>query len=98
MPTQVTIQYSSGRGKNGKRWAYIRPDTRCANKSRRVSADKIDETIEKYFPIVNLYLIKNRIFGAKDERDALKEYWRVCEQSEIGKEVPVELFTTDCSR
>ena len=93
MNDQVKISYSYGRGKYGKNYAYIRPAKDCFNRSRRCETHKIDQLIQKHFPVVNYYLIEQRIIGAKNEEFALKEYWRVCAKENIKKIFPVKLLT-----
>lgn len=92
MNNQIQVEYSAGRGKYGRQYAYIRPAGNCHNKSRRVSADQVESTIEKHFPNVNYYLINGLVIGAKDPDFALKEFWRVCERQQVGKAFPVTLY------
>lgn len=86
---QVEIQYSLGKGKNGRQFAFVRPSGNCSNKSRRVAVEKIEQVIKKYFPVVNYYRIDDLKIGAKDEQFAVKEYYRICEKSKINKPVNV---------
>ena len=81
----VKIEYSNGRAKNGRTFAYFRPAGKCSNRSRRVPVEKLASAIDTYFPSVNYYLIDGIIIGAKNEAFALKEYWRVCEKSKVNK-------------
>jgi hypothetical protein len=62
---------------------------KCSNRSRRVSLENIQQAIEKHYQTVNYYLIDGLTIGAKNEDFALKEYWRVCEKSKIGKQQAV---------
>ena len=89
----VKISYSNGRGRSGKRYAYIRPSLKCFNRSRRCRVNRIEQTIAKHFPVVNYYQVDGFVIGAKNVRSALGEYWRVCELNKIGDEFPVELIT-----
>ncbi len=81
----LKIEYSNGRGKYGRKFAYVRPAGKCSNRSRRFSIEKLASGIEKHFPSVNYYRIDGWLIGAKNEEFALKEYWRICEQSKINK-------------
>jgi len=49
----------------------------------------VQEAIQRHFPIVHYYDVDGYVIGAKDEKHALKEYWRVCEKNKIGKAFPV---------
>ena len=93
----IEITYSNGRCRNGQQYAFIRPSQKCFNRSRRCRVDKIDSAIKKHFPVVNYYRIDGHVIGAKDERSALGEYWRVCELDKIGMDFPVELITAEAS-
>jgi hypothetical protein len=92
--TDVQITYSEGRGKAGRRYAFIRPLFKCQNKSHRVIADrnKIQEFIEKNFPNVNYYKVDGLVIGAKSEQFAMKEFWRICEKSKIGKIPAIQIL------
>ena len=81
----ITIDYSAGRGKYGRQYAYIRPAGNCHNRSRRVRVDMIGSIIQKHFPEVHYYLVNGITIGAKNEDCALREYWRVCDRELIGK-------------
>lgn len=85
----VEIEYSAGRGKFGRLFAYIRPAGKCSNRSRRVPVEKLAAEIEKHFPFVNYYRVDGLTIGAKSAAFALKEYWRICQKSKINK--PVEI-------
>jgi len=58
-----------------------------------VQARNLDALLEKHFPVVNYYMVNGWRIGAKDEKFALREYWRICEVGQIGKDVPVQLIT-----
>lgn len=94
---KVKIDYSAGRGKNGNRYAYIRPAGKCHNRSRRVSADadRVLDTIERHFPEVKYYKIEGLVIGAKSPEFALREFWRICERKDIGKPFQVAIIETD---
>ena len=85
----ISIVKSSGRGKNGWRYYFIHPSGKCSNKSRRVRADKVKETVARHFSVVKYFSIDGIVIGAKDKEAALKEYWRVCERDKIGKRFEV---------
>jgi len=88
---RISIIYSNGKGRLGRRFAFIRPTGNCRNKSRRCHVHDIQKVVDKYFPVVNYYSIDGLIFGAKDERFALREYWKVCEIQNKGKQFEVKL-------
>ena len=87
----VKIEYSNGRGKHGRQFAYVRPSGKCSNRSRRCAAYKVNEFVAKHFPVVNYYKVDGLVIGAKNEQFALKEYWRICDQNDIGKRFKVTL-------
>lgn len=89
----IEITCSYGRGKSGRKYAYIRPAKKCRNRSRRCSRDKIAACIERHFPVVYYYHVDGFVIGAKDPQSALKEYWRVCEKEKIGKVFEVTLVS-----
>ena len=90
-PSAVKVEISSGRGKYGKQYAYIRPAKPCANRSRRVAAMDVDKWVRIIFPKVNYWNIGGLVIGARDEDHAWTEYWRVCEKEQIRKK-QVEIF------
>jgi len=92
----VNITYSEGRCRGARRYAYIRPAGKCHNRSHRVSCDigKIPAFLEKHFPEVKYYLVDSLVIGAKDEKSALSEFWRVCEKSKIGQAFAVVEINT----
>lgn len=91
----IKIEASRGFGKANKERYYVRPIWECFNRSRSVSGysrKEIEEKIEKlikkwYAPEIILYEINGLLIGSNNESNALKEYWRVCEQKDIGKTV-----------
>ena len=92
MTNDITITYSEGRCKGAQRYAYIRPAEDCHNKSHRVKADiaTVNDFINRNFPVVKYFLVDGHVIGAKDDRAALKEYWRICEVSKIRQEFEVK--------
>jgi hypothetical protein len=104
---EIKIQKSNGRGKNGKLHVYIIPDYYCYNKSRKASGfykddlqDSINFVLRKWYqPELFVYEIEGKTVVSNNEKNALTEYWRVCERSDIGKEFPVKLMTgSHCSQ
>lgn len=91
----VKIQWSRGRGKNGRQYGYIRPAKKCFNKSRRCTCKSVTAIMKKHFPVVNYYEIDGFVIGAKNKDFALKEYWRVCEKSKIKQQFEVKLIIDD---
>lgn len=90
MNDQINIEFSAGRGKRGRAFAYIRPAKQCLNRSRRVDICLIDDTIKKWFsPLVNYYQINGAIIGSNNPKNALKEYYRVCKRENIGQKFEV---------
>lgn len=85
----IKIEYSAGRTKFGRQFAYIRPAGKCSNRSRRVPVEKLEETIKLHFPVVNYYQVDGVPIGAKNEKYAIREYWRICEKSKINNPVEV---------
>lgn len=39
--------------------------------------------------MVIYYEINGKVIGSNSKENALKEYWRICELSEVGKPLPV---------
>lgn len=87
----IKIEYSAGRAKYGRQFAYVRPAGKCSNRSLRVPVEKLAAAIETHFPCVNYYQVDGLMIGAKNEKFALKEYWRICDKSKINKPVEVIL-------
>lgn len=93
----VDVRWSSGSGKAGKLFVYIRPEKECGNRSRRIGGfygaefgARIDKLIKKWFIPIKYYKVNNdRVIGSNSEKNALTEYWRVCEREDIGKIFPV---------
>lgn len=82
---EVSVTISNGRGKYGKQYAYIRPGKPCVNRSRRVEVNEVEKWIRIIFPEVHYWRIGGLVIGARDEDQAWREYWRVCERSQIRK-------------
>lgn len=87
----MEIRRSDGRARNGAQVFYIRPSQDCANKSYRLKAFTLSEyneklaKIEKKIKPEKLFLIDGYRIVASTSQQALKEYWRTCEKSKIGK-------------
>lgn len=84
---KIEVMHSKGYGKNGKMYAYIHPGVRvrCFNRSRRVGgytrdelSEAINRCIEKWFTPLVEYEICGQIIYSNCEKNALKEFWRVC--------------------
>lgn len=88
----LKIERSHGRTKAGISVFYVRPAKTCFNRSRRfVGLTALQEGIKKWFgPEVRYFEVKSRIIGSNNETNALKEYWRVCDKSEIGVAAQVQ--------
>lgn len=93
----VSVCYSRGYGKGGKRYYYIRPKDDCYNQSRKVSGwtgdelfDAIVRCVKKWYEPIQYFMIEGKIIGSNNEENALKEWWRVCEKSQIGIRCAVE--------
>jgi hypothetical protein len=97
--SDVKIERSNGNGKGGKIFYYIRPLQECMNKSRKASGftpaelhEKISNVITKWYsPMVIMYMVNGWVIGSNSKENALKEYWRVCERGDVGKEFEVTL-------
>lgn len=85
----VNIIYSNGNGKGGKMYAFVRPDMKCFNRSRRVQPSRVAEEVKKWFTPMNYYIVDGETIGSNSEENALKEYWRVCDKEKIGKHFQV---------
>jgi hypothetical protein len=83
----VKVILSGGRGKYGQQYAYIRPAKTCHNRSRRVEVQSLEESVAKIFPEVHYWNIGGLTIGARNEDHAWREYWRVCERSQIRKKL-----------
>lgn len=83
----IKITESAGRGKFGKTYFFIHPANGCINRSRRVTQNRIDETINKYYSPLNLYMVDGYRIGANSPENAVKEYRRICNIKNINKKV-----------
>lgn len=81
----VSIRVLDGFSKNGEQYVYIRPSKDCFNRSRRCLRKRENDVIKKWFTPVNYYIIQGKIIGSNSELNALREFWRVCDKSDIGK-------------
>lgn len=95
----IKIEYSRGRAKSGKKHAFVRPDYPCFNKSRKASGfydsdlnENISKILRKWFqPELFVYEIDGHIIVSNSDKNALSEYWNVCERTDIGKNFEVKL-------
>ena len=84
---EIKVTRSNGRGKYGKMAAYIMPDVKCNNRSRKVTAydiqelrEKAQKCIDKYYsPVVCLYEIDGLTIASNNEQNAASEYRRICD-------------------
>ncbi len=90
--SHIKIDHSAGIGKNGKRYVYVRPACQCSNKSRRVEIGSLSTLILRHYPVVNYYIVDGHTIGAKSAKNALLEYWRICEREKVGKDFEVEFL------
>lgn len=71
----------------------IRPAANiCFNKSRIITHcrdSKILETIEQWYYPVRYYIIDGFVFASNSAKNALSEYWMMCEKTKVGYYVPV---------
>ena len=83
----VDIRRSFGQNKTGIPVFFVRPIIACFNRSHRfVGYDKMDKGIDKWFsPEVKTFLIDGHIIASNSEKNALREYHRVCTKDKIGK-------------
>lgn len=80
----VKITYSAGRGKNGKCFAYVRPNFPCLNRSVRVDCDSLDSYMKNIGSMLK-FLVNGAVIGAESKEKALKEYYKVCDKADRGK-------------
>ena len=87
----VSVCFSRGRGRGGRRANFIRPAEDCFNRSRRVTGftdeeldQKIIATVKKWYYPMRYYIVDGHLIGSNDEMNAMKEYWRVCEKDYVG--------------
>lgn len=93
----IKITHSNGLGKGGKMFVFIRPDFDCMNRSRRVGAytseelkEVVAKCIAKYYTPLKQYMVDGHIIGSNNEKNALREYWKVCDKNYVGKRFLVE--------
>jgi len=94
---KILVEDSRGKGKNGKRYAYIRPDYYCGNNSRKASgfttkelADDVARICTKWYsPELFVYEVDGITIVSNNDTNALTEYWRVCQREKIGFIFPV---------
>lgn len=91
----MKIEKSIGRTKSGAQVYYLRPDGECINRSYRITCIDEDEykakvsKIEKKIKPEIQWLIDGYKVIANNSNQALREYWRVCDKSKIGKDFEV---------
>jgi hypothetical protein len=99
MQTDIRIDASNGRTTdNLKIVRYIRPVYECFNRARKVTGftssevnRKINNVVAKWYsPKVILYKIEGWVIASNSKRNALCEYWRVCDMKDVGKEFEVQ--------
>lgn len=86
----LIIEKSNGRTKTGELIYFVRPAGKCHNRSWRVKANKVSEFCRKKFSNVSYFRVNGLVIGASSEENAVKEYYRICEKSKIGKPVDVK--------
>ena len=95
---ELKITRSNGNGKGGKTFYYVRPIYDCFNRSRKVSGftyreihEKLDKLIETWYsPKIILYEIQGHTIASNSKENALKEFWRVCELTDVKKPFEVK--------
>lgn len=86
------ITASNGRGKYGKQYVFIHPGNGCANRSRLVLRDKVEQTILKYYTPLNFYTVDGYKIGANTPENALAEYRRICSIANLKKQFTPQLI------
>lgn len=93
----VRVIHSLGRGSGGRISCYIRPKEAGFNRDRKVSAfsskelkDKIIACITKYYTPITYYYCEGYIIGSNTDKNALKEYWPVCDRKDIGNKFEIK--------
>jgi hypothetical protein len=97
---ELKIERSKGKGMMGKMSAYIRPDYYCFNKARKADGwnnqelqESINNILRKWYqPELFAYEIDGETIVSNNEKNALTEYWRVCERTKIGQMFTVTLI------
>lgn len=95
----LIIEKSKGFTKDGRKKIFIRPEYYCFNKSRfatGIGQAELEEAknniIRKWYsPNLLVYTIDSHTIVSNNEKNALTEYWRVCERNKIGKLFKVTL-------
>lgn len=95
--SDIKIEKSNGSNSFAGAIYFVRPLADCMNRSRKVSVrpgesatEKIEKVIAKwFFPKVIIYNLNGWKIGSNSKENALKEYWRVCAEEEIGKTTEV---------
>lgn len=91
----MRIEKSYGRAKYGRIVYFVRPDAECFNRSYRLICSSQEEFEKKFARISNklepeiIFMISGCKIVANSRENALKEYWRVCERGDIGKDFEV---------
>ena len=90
----LDIRRSAGQTNTGIPVFYVRPTSACFNRSHRfVGYDKMNKGIEKWFsPIVKSYLIDGHVIVSNSEKNALREYHRVCAKEKIGQLFSIKII------
>jgi len=83
----VKYERSGGRAKWGVPVFFVRPALPCGNSSRRyVGYDKLRKGIARWYgPKIIYFVIEGHVIGSNSEKNALREYWRICDKENIGK-------------
>lgn len=100
--TDIKIERSLGRTKTGIPVFFVRPAHACENRSRCfVGYDKMNKGIVRWYASSILYfIVDGHLIGSNNEKNALSEYWRICDRNKVGKIVEVKLLDngTVCSQ
>lgn len=98
----IKIYQSNGRAAGGKIVWFICPkhkgDIYISFMRRRITGGTTAELIQKavkiiekwYYP-ATIYSIDDRLVMANSPENALKEYWRCCEKSKVGRPFHVSI-------
>lgn len=83
----LDIRRSAGQTKTGIPVFFVRPTIACDNRSHRfVGYNKKEKGIGKWFsPSVQSFLIDGHVIASNSEKNALREYHRVCAKEKIGQ-------------
>jgi len=99
---EIKVTKSKGNGLMGKLAAYIIPNYYCFNKARKAEGwnnhelqDSVNNVIRKWYqPELFAYEIDGEVIVSNSEKNALTEYWRVCDRVKIGKIFSVKQIST----